>query len=194
VLVRREIPQLPITIYRYGVVVGDHRTGETAKFDGPYFLMRFLKRWGKIPVPHVGPMKSSFNIVPVSFVAEASAAIATRSDTIGKTFHIVDPRPWDSGELYRQFAKELRCPRPRGHLPPPLLSCLARLHWMRKMLGFPRESIVYINHDADYDASQTQAALKDEGIECPEIGTYVGTLVKWYLQNRHRKELQVPID
>jgi thioester reductase-like protein len=45
----------PSTIYRPGVVVGDSRTGETAKFDGPYFALRMME---KLPSPgiffHVG--------------------------------------------------------------------------------------------------------------------------------------------
>src|SRR5262245_16907282 len=30
---------LPVTIYRPSIVVGDSRTGETGKFDGPYFTL-----------------------------------------------------------------------------------------------------------------------------------------------------------
>lgn len=194
VLVRRAMPDLPVTIYRYGVVAGDQRSGETAKFDGPYFLLNFLKRWGKIPVPHVGAMKSLFNMVPVSYVVEASAAIAARDDTVGKTFHITDPRPWTSGELYRGFAKALGCPRPRGKIPAGLLAFLARSKTVERLLGFPQESVLYMNHGADYDSSQAQAVLKSEGIECPAVGSYLDTMVTWYLQNRQRKELAVPLD
>ena len=35
---------VPRTIYRPGVVVGDSRTGETGKFDGPYFVLRAMER------------------------------------------------------------------------------------------------------------------------------------------------------
>ena len=40
--------KLPATIYRPGVVVGDSRTGETAKFDGPYAVLRMME---KLPSP-----------------------------------------------------------------------------------------------------------------------------------------------
>ena len=36
--------RVPCTIYRPGVVVGDSKTGETAKFDGPYFVLRAMDR------------------------------------------------------------------------------------------------------------------------------------------------------
>lgn len=193
VLVRQAMTDLPVTIYRFGVVVGDSRTGETVKFDGPYFLLRFLKRWGKVPVPHVGPMTSRFNMVPVDFVVQASATIAARSDTVGKAFHIVDSAPWTSGEHYRAFAKELGCPRPRGSIPKGLMSLLARPRFVQKLLGFPHEAVVYMNHGADYNCRQTLAVLKEEGISCPNVGDYLKTLVAWYLKNADRKELHVPI-
>ena len=34
---------LPATIYRPGIVVGDSATGETLKYDGPYFIAGFLQ-------------------------------------------------------------------------------------------------------------------------------------------------------
>ena len=37
-------PDHPATIYRPSIVVGDSRTGETQKFDGPYFIMQWLLR------------------------------------------------------------------------------------------------------------------------------------------------------
>ena len=36
-------PELPITIFRPSVVVGDSRTGGTAKYDGIYYLIQYLR-------------------------------------------------------------------------------------------------------------------------------------------------------
>src|SRR5207237_71 len=35
---------LPVTIYRPAVVCGDSRTGETAKYDGVYYLIHYLRK------------------------------------------------------------------------------------------------------------------------------------------------------
>ena len=35
---------LPATIYRPAIVVGDSRTGVTQKYDGPYYVIRWLLR------------------------------------------------------------------------------------------------------------------------------------------------------
>ncbi|HZX99153.1 MAG TPA: SDR family oxidoreductase [Dermatophilaceae bacterium] len=46
---------LPTTIYRPGMVVGDSLTGETQKYDGPYFVAEFLRRQFFVAlVPAVG--------------------------------------------------------------------------------------------------------------------------------------------
>ena len=37
--------ELPITIHRPAVVCGDSRTGETAKYDGVYYLIHYLLSW-----------------------------------------------------------------------------------------------------------------------------------------------------
>src|SRR5207247_6389267 len=46
---------LPVTIYRPSVVVGDSRTGETQKFDGPYFVIQWILRQPRVAfLPVVG--------------------------------------------------------------------------------------------------------------------------------------------
>ena len=47
---RRMAAGLPATIYRPSIVVGDSRTGETQKFDGPYFVMQWLLRQPMVAV------------------------------------------------------------------------------------------------------------------------------------------------
>src|SRR5712691_1817489 len=37
--------ELPVTIHRPAVVCGHSRTGETAKYDGIYYLIHYLRRW-----------------------------------------------------------------------------------------------------------------------------------------------------
>src|ERR687896_2640040 len=44
VWVRSAMDEIPTTIYRPAIVVGDSRTGETQKFDGPYYLLRSISR------------------------------------------------------------------------------------------------------------------------------------------------------
>ncbi len=83
---------LPATIYRPAIVVGDSRTGETGKFDGPYFTLSAMER---VPSPglfiKVGWGRNPANLVPVDFIIDALAGLAEAAASGGKTYHLTDP-------------------------------------------------------------------------------------------------------
>jgi len=85
---------LPAAIYRPGIVVGDSKTGVTAKFDGPYFSLNAMRL---LPSPgifmKVGTGEAPVNLVPVDFVLEAIARLSTWPGAIGKTYALADPAP-----------------------------------------------------------------------------------------------------
>ena len=70
---RRMAAGLPATIYRPAIVVGDSRTGETQKFDGPYFIIQWLLRQPRYAVlPLAGdPTLTRVNVVPRDFIVAA---------------------------------------------------------------------------------------------------------------------------
>src|SRR5438128_4720568 len=72
--VRQELDRVPTTIYRPAIVVGDSRTGETQKFDGPYYMLRKIARMGNGPIPHFGRSVAPFNVVLEDFNANAPPA------------------------------------------------------------------------------------------------------------------------
>ena len=104
-VVRSKVPR---TIYRPGVVVGDSRTGETGKFDGPYFVLRVMD---KMPSPgvffRIGMGFGTVNIVPVDFVVDAMAALSASPGALGKTYHLCDPQPHSPGEIAEMFAEAI---------------------------------------------------------------------------------------
>ena len=51
---------LPATVYRPSIVVGDSHTGETQKYDGPYYAMQLIAR-------HPGCLR---RLVPQPFLAD----------------------------------------------------------------------------------------------------------------------------
>ena len=86
----------PATVYRPSIVVGDSRTGETDKFDGPYNLLRLLLAQPRslaatFTVPGAG--QSELNVVPRDFVVDAIAALSDRETSIGETYQLCDPDP-----------------------------------------------------------------------------------------------------
>ena len=77
-VVREECPR-PWRVYRPGIVVGDSRTGEIDKIDGPYYFFKLLQRARRVLpswLPTVGVEGGEINIVPVDYVAAAIDHIA----------------------------------------------------------------------------------------------------------------------
>src|SRR5918912_1331592 len=100
--------QLPVTIHRPAVVCGDSRTGETAKYDGIYYLIHYLrKRPRLLTLANIGNPRVSLNLVPVDFVVEAMAALAKDEQAAGATVQLADPSPLTTHELFEAIAQAL---------------------------------------------------------------------------------------
>src|SRR3712207_1266019 len=98
--------KVPTTVYRPAIVVGDSKTGETQKFDGPYYILRTISRMGSAPLATFGRSEAPFNVVPVDFIVDAIAAVSRDKDAVGETLHLVDPEPVSAAELFQSLARE----------------------------------------------------------------------------------------
>src|SRR5437763_439943 len=97
--------ELPVTIHRPAVVCGDSRTGETAKYDGIYYLIHYLRMWpGALSLANIGNRDVHLNIVPIDFVVEALASLAADERAVGATVQIADPAPLTTQELFDLIA------------------------------------------------------------------------------------------
>ena len=186
VVVRDAMDAVPTTIYRPGIVVGDSTTGETQKFDGPYYLLRAMSgsRWR--PILQVGRGDAPVNVVPVDFVVDAIAACARDPQATGHTLHLVDPDPVSSAEMSRLLALEYQGREPWLPLPPKVIEIGLRLAPIRRAFGgTPPESIVYLNHPVRFDTTQAARVLGRNGLQCPTFADYVGPLVGFYRAHEH---------
>jgi len=184
VLVRGTLDVVPTTIYRPAIVVGDSRTGETQKFDGPYFLLRTISRLHGRPLPQIGRGDAPFNVVPVDFVVDAVAAARQDPRSAGQTLHLVDPDPMSSAQLMRLLAREYAGREPSYRIPPRLVEQALRFGPVRSLLGgTPRQSIAYLNHPVSFDTANTDALRRHAGLAAPVFGDYVGNIVRFYKAN-----------
>jgi thioester reductase-like protein len=176
---------LPATIYRPAIVVGDSRTGETAKFDGPYFTAAAMER---VPSPglflRVGSGRHPANLVPVDFVIEAMAQLATVGASRGKTYHLTDPEPIPVFEIERLFARALGKRFLYVPVPPALARAAFKPRAVQRFFGMPVETLDYFDHPCRYDASQATADLAPLGVRCPRFPEYVDKLVAFYREKR----------
>ncbi len=176
--------KLPSAIYRPGIVVGDSKTGETAKFDGPYFALNAMRL---LPSPgafiKVGTGTALVNLVPVDFVLEAIARLSTWTGAVGKTYHLTDPSPCTAFELEELFAKSLG--KTFVYVPVPLMAAklLFAPQPVQDWFHMPSATLDYFDHPVQYDASIATGDLARFGVACPRFAEYVQALVAFYKQH-----------
>lgn len=181
-LVRKAMADgLATTIYRPGIVVGDSHTGETQKYDGPYFLATFLRRQ-PLPlavVPAVGPAdRVKVCLVPRDFVVAAMDELSVHASSVGRTFALTDPHPPTVRELVDTFAAHLGkrvlwVPLPLG----PTHALVASVPGVERLIGLPAEALDYFASPTTYSTSNTVAELSGTGVECPSFDSYAVRLL-----------------
>jgi hypothetical protein len=180
--------QIPTIIIRPSIVVGDSKTGETLKFDGPFFGLIMIDALKKfcLPLPCIGQLKAKVNLVPLDFVVQGTHALWLMPKALGKCFALADPNPPTTKELYQWMIHELHAKGPWGTIPPRLMEFLLSFRLLRKFLGVPKEVIEYYNHDVSFDTKNSVEFLREVGISCPSFFSYSHTLIKFYQENKNK--------
>lgn len=182
-LVRDAGGQMPVTIIRPSAVVGDSQTGAIDRFDGVYHVGLLLAASPtSIPIPGSG--RAPLNIVPVDYLVDAVHAIVTKPDTIGQTFHVVDPNPLSARGVYQALAERLGKKLPRYTVSPNLTKALLRIPGLERVAPQSRQVIDYLNHMAFYNCANTVDVLDGTGIRCPRFESYVDKLVQYVRDSR----------
>ena len=184
-LVRKAMADgLPATVYRPGIVVGDSRTGETQKYDGPYFFASYLQRLPFVAlVPRLAdPDEVRFSLVPRDFVVDAMDALSALDRSVGRTYALTDPHPPTMRQLVDAFAGHLGkrvfwVPLPLG--PTRFVAGSAPgLEWLS---GLPAEALDYAASPTTYSTAHTTEDLTGTGLVCPAFETYAATLLDFML-------------
>lgn len=176
--------KLPITIHRPSVVCGDSRTGETAKYDGVYYLIHYLRKQPRLLSRlNIGNRRVRLNLVPVDFVVEAMAQLATDERAIGATLQLADPEPLTSGELFDTIAEALAGRASSLTIPAPLVRTSLALPFSPKLTGLPRTAVPYFFLSQTYDTARSRALLEPHNVSCPPFSSYVKALVQFVEQH-----------
>jgi long-chain acyl-CoA synthetase len=121
-LVQAAKDELPISVFRPSMVVGDSKSGAIKTFNTFYFPMR-LYLTGKLRFMPVS-RSLRINVVPVDYVADAVTRLTFEPRAEGKTFHVVAPyemlpklgelldfvQKWAKTELYCKLATPICLP------------------------------------------------------------------------------------
>ena len=199
-LVRAETG-IPWRIYRPGAVVGDSKTGEIDKIDGPYYFFKLIQKIRDVVpswAPMVGIEGGRINVVPVDFVVAAMDHLAHLDGLDGRTFHLTDPNPLRVGDMLNVLAKAAHAPSFTvrvnaglfGLAPPAMmrgLMALTPFRRMRKMMmkefGLPDDVFMFVNYPTRFDSRETQKLLRPAGIAVPPFEDYAWRL--WDYWERH---------
>ncbi len=200
-IVRKEC-KVPWTVYRPAFVVGDSKTGEMDKIDGPYYFFKVIQRMRQVLppwFPSVGLEGGRINVVPVDFVVKCIDHISHgKSDVSGKAFHLVDPTGYRIGDVLDIFSKAAHAPKMNlfvnaallGFIPKSVKKGMMALAPVRRIrnalmkdMGLPEDVFTFLNWPTRYDRRELDAALKGSGIECPNLRDYAWVL--WDYWERH---------
>lgn len=177
--------EIPVTIFRPSVVVGDSKTGETPKYDGIYAVILYLMRFPALfRMANVGNDRVRLNLVPVDFVVNAIAALATDEKATGKTIAVADPDPLTTADIFDAVARVV-AGRPSAFKPPSaLVEFSLNLPFSPVLTGLPHAGVPYFFLEQTYDTAISEALLNDHHVSCPRFSDYVTNLVSFVRRAR----------
>jgi thioester reductase-like protein len=98
-MVRELLPEVPRTVFRPSIVLGDSRHPETTQFD----MVRAFVFLAKLPVLPFRP-SDRIDIVPVDYVAESVVALHQKSDPLHEIYHLTSGA---GSETFAQITRAL---------------------------------------------------------------------------------------
>ncbi len=176
------------------MVVGDSRTGEMDKIDGPYYFFKLIQKLRRLLppwMPTIGIEGGRINLVPVDYVVAAMDHIAHKPGLDQGCFHLVDPHPRRVGDVLNIFARAAHAPDMAmrvnaallGFIPRSIKKSLMALTPVRRVrravmkdLGLPDDILNFVNYPTRFDSRDAERALAGSGIKVPALEDYAWKL------------------
>jgi thioester reductase-like protein len=175
---------LPWTILRPSIVVGDRRSGWTAAFNVLYWPLRAFSAgvFKAVPANPASPL----DVVSIDFVADAIHELCECDGGIGRTFHLTaGPAATTMGEIAAQASRYFRRPLPKV-IPPGEFSAddggLSDAALESSRVYFP-----YFSIGTRFDNAATRAQLTPAGIQATPLGDYLERLLDFATRSRWGK-------
>jgi thioester reductase-like protein len=188
-LARAAQRQLPISIVRPSIIVGDSQSGEIDKFDGPYYLMVLIATNAlSVRIPMPGRGTAPLHVVPIDYVIDAAYAISLAEEAAGKTFHLTDPDPFPAKRVYELVAELSDTKLARGRIPGSVTRTLMRTPGLERLTRAPRAFLESFDQQVFYNRRNTQQVLRNAGVECPPFDSYAERLVQYVRSVRQTRQ------
>jgi len=179
---------LPVTIFRPSIIVGNSKTGRTSAFNVIYYPLKLLYRGVLKFIP--GSPDIPLDIVPVDYVCEAINHIILQTDLgIGETFHLTTG-PGNintAGEIIDKALNFFRNALPGINIPLPkfispkfyqvakLFAICRNKDYLRKFESY----IPFLNSVKIFDNSNTSAVLSNTAIKVPSFNQYIDRILQY---------------
>lgn len=194
--------ELPVTIFRPSIIVGDSQTGATSAFNGLYAPLELICKRLLRFMP--GCESTPMDIVPVDYVSKAIVSIMNQGNSSeGKVFHLTSGRnnTINAGEVVKYamefFEKKI----------PDAGSCMYQVNFLeaKKYREFQQclkgaEAMIYktlesfapyITIDRTFDNSDTVNALKNTSLTVPAFKDYYEKIFNFTLEANWGRRLRV---
>ncbi|MEJ5305768.1 MAG: SDR family oxidoreductase [Ignavibacteria bacterium] len=183
-IIRENKDKIPFVIYRPSIVIGDSRTGETNKFDGPYpviFLIDKLPR--TFVMTQIGTGANPVNLISVDYVVESIAALSQLND-VYQTYHLCDPEPLNQIQLIKLFSQTLNKKLLTIKVNKDFVRALMKVGFISNLTGLYPEMIDYFDHNLILKCDKTLQALKQYNLSPPKLENYIDRIIDFALKNR----------
>ncbi len=171
----RSHPEIPYSIIRPSIVVGDRRSGWTAAFNVLYWPLRAFARGLFTEVP--GVPGAPVDVVSIDYVADAVHALAESGSGSGQTYHLIaGAQATTLGELAAMAGRYFKRPAPRLRPPAgPVSDAVGEAY-------FP-----YFSVATRFDDALTRPRLEPLGIRVSPLGDYLERLLDFATRSRWGK-------
>jgi thioester reductase-like protein len=180
-LIRQSMNELPLTVFRPSIVVGDSRTGQTTAFNVLYPPLKLIRRHVVDTLP--GHPQITLDVVPVDFVSAAINQICLKSDDgVGETYHLTaGEKATTTGEVVDLAVSYFNQVDPKQHTAPvrflPLESFRAVCG--KRVLQALEMYQSYLCTRKTFHNANTLSALAGTDIEPPEFRNYCGAILQF---------------
>jgi thioester reductase-like protein len=196
-VVGQAMADLPLSIVRPSVIVGDSRTGEVEQFEGPYqLLLFFLALPFSLPLRRLG--NAPLHLVPIDYVIDALVEVSHRGES-GKTYHLTDPNPLSIRRVYELMARLGRENPLARNLATQELSDSVKRKFPRlaRALLNPRTALDLLgtyNRMLFYNCRNTVDLLDPTKVRCPSFDSYAERLIGFLTETLMAREQATQTD
>jgi thioester reductase-like protein len=178
---------LPTTILRPSIVVGDRRSGWTAAFNVLYWPLRAFAR-GLYPAVPAVP-SAPVDVVSIDYVADAVYALCQSDAGIGGAYHITaGEHAGTVGELVEAASRYFKRPPPKVLPPLEFAEYAKRLSGVqRSVLGESAAYFPYFCCSTEFDNCRARARLDPQGIDASPLTNYIERLLDFATRTRWGK-------